>query len=129
MSDPFASGGASDVSITDFEGNLLLITPTEFLTGDEAVETQFGPKDVVVADVVVLDGDEVEEHSGLYIFQGKLLFLKRYVGKKPYLGRLGKGDTKVNGNFPWVLEAATEEDKQVAREYLEKRKSDDPFAV
>ena len=132
MSDPFASGGSSGVNLTDFEGKLLLITGTEHLTGEDKVKTAFGEKDVVVADVVVLDGDETEEHSGVYGFQSKLIgVFKRHVGKRPFLGRLGKGDTKKNGNYPWELKDPSDADKAVARKYLEDRaaKAEDPFAA
>lgn len=133
MSDPFATGGSSGVNITDFEGKLLLVYGTEYLSGDDAIKTEYGEKDVVVADVVVLDGDNTEEHSGLYIFQGKLIgTLKRHVAKRPYLGRLGKGEaTKKGYQKPWAFEDPTEEDKAVAREFVKAREAqaEDPFAV
>lgn len=134
MSDPFVSGGSSGVNVTDFEGNLLLIYPTEYLTGDDKVSTEYGEKDVVIADLVVLDGSEgVEEHSGVYIFQGTLIGgLKRLVNKKPRLGRLGKGEASKKGyQKPWVLLDPTDDDKAVARKFIEERaaQSEDPFAV
>lgn len=135
MSDPFASGaGGSGASITDFEGDLLYIVPTEYLSGENAVKTaDFGDKDVVVADVHVLDGDNkgaVEE--GVYIFQGRLIGrLKRLVGRKPYVGRLGKGKEKVKGNFPWEFSSElTDKERKLAREYHDSLPKDeeDPFA-
>lgn len=133
MSDPFASGGNSGVKFTSFEGNLVLVYGTEYLTGDDKVKTENGEKDVVVADVVVLDGEEgPEEHSGLYIFPTVLIgTLKRHVGKRPYLGRLTKGSEKKNGNLPWIFQEPTEEDKAAARKYIDEKaaKSEDPFAA
>lgn len=127
--DPFSNAGSgSGASITDFEGRLLLLTPTEYLDGDDKVKTEYGDKDVVVTDLVALDGDEVQEESGVYVFQGKLIgALKRNVGKKPVLGRLGRGTPAKKGQAkPWELQPATEADKQIARDYLA-RKTEDPF--
>ncbi len=133
MSDPFASGGSSGVNITDFEGKLLLVYGTEYLSGEDAIQTEYGEKDVVVADIVVLDGDDTEEHSGVYIFQGKLIgVLKRHVGKRPYLGRLGKGEASKKGyQKPWAFLDPSDADKAVARKFIEERaaQAEDPFAV
>lgn len=133
MSDPFASGGSSGVNVTDFEGKLLLVYGTEYLSGEDAIQTEYGEKDVVVADIVVLDGDDSEEHSGVYIFQGKLIgALKRHVGKRPYLGRLGKGEASKKGyQKPWAFLDPSDADKAVARKFIEERaaQAEDPFAV
>lgn len=134
MSDPFASGGSSGANITDFEGKLMLVYGTEYLSGDDAINTEYGEKDVVVADVIVFDdGGSVEtEESGLYIFQGKLIgTLKRHVGKRPYLGRLGKGEASKKGyQKPWAFLDPTDADKAVARKFIEERaaQAEDPFA-
>lgn len=132
MSDPFATGGSSGVNITDFEGKLLLVYGTEYLSGDDAIKTEYGEKDVVVADVVVLDGDETEEHSGLYIFQGGLIgTLKRHVGKRPYLGVLGKAEPKKKGyQKAWAFLDPSEEQKDQARKFIKDREAaaEDPFA-
>lgn len=131
MSDPFASGpGGSSANITEFEGKLLLLYPKEYLYGENAVKTQdFGDKDVVVTDVHDLESGQVE--NGVYVFQGRLIgALKRHVGKRPYLGRLGKGSEKVKGNYPWEFSEPTEKDKKKAREYIANlpKEDDDPFA-
>lgn len=135
MSDPFASGaGGSGANITDFEGSLLYIVPTDYLHGDNAVKTaDFGDKDVIVADVHVLDGpDKGAVEKDVYIFQGRLIGrLKRLVGKKPYVGRLGKGKEKVKGNHPWEFSAElTDKERKLAREYHDSlpQEDEDPFS-
>src|SRR5690606_24862854 len=72
MSDPFASAGAAGTKITDFEGQLLLLRPTEYITG---MKTEYSDdKDAVVAEVTVLDGPGAPEDLGeVYIFQGGLI--------------------------------------------------------
>lgn len=129
--DPFASGsGTSSANITDFDGKLLLLYVTDYLDGDRRVKTQFSdePKDVVVADVHDVEAGTVDKD--VYIFQGRLIgTLKRHVGRKPYLGRLGKSGTKVKGNAPWEFQEASDKDKTAARKYIDTLKSDDsPFA-
>jgi len=133
MNDPFATGGSSGVKITDYEGKLLLVYGTEYLDGEDKIKTEYGERDVVVADVVVLDGDETEELSGVYFFQGGLVgTLKRHVGKRPYLGVLGKKDSKKKGyQKAWAFLDPSDEDKAVARKFIEDRaaQAEDPFAV
>lgn len=130
--DPFASGsGTSSANITDFDGKLLLLYVTDYLDGDRRIKTQFSdePKDVVVADVHDVEAGTVE--SDVYIFQGRLIgALKRHVGKRPYLGRLGKASEKVKGNAPWVLHEADAKDKKKALAYIETLKGGDesPFS-
>lgn len=129
--DPFASGpGGSSAKITEFEGKLLLLYVKEYLSGENAVKTQdFGEKDVIVADVHDVESGRVEH--GVYVFQGRLIgALKRHVGKKPYLARLGKGKEKVKGNYPWEFSDPTAKDKKIAVDYIESLKSDEdsPFA-
>lgn len=125
--DPFSSAGSSSAKITDFEGRLLLLTPTEYLDGENKVNTEYGEKDVVITDLVALDGD-VEEESGVYVFQGKLIgALKRKIGKDPVLGRLGKGDPAKKGQAkPWALLPPSDADKELARKYLAS-KNENPF--
>jgi hypothetical protein len=122
--DPFSNPSEGGVKITDYEGKLLLITPTEYKT---EVPTSFGEKDCVVANVAVLDGDDVEELDDVYIFQGRLIGqTKAKVGKGMVLGRLGKKAPEKAGHSPaWTLEDPTEDDKVAARAYL---KTKEPFS-
>jgi hypothetical protein len=124
-SDPFTdpSGGQK---ITDYLGRLLLITPLELV---EAIQTSVGTSDAVRADVVVLDGDDApDELSGMLVFQKVLLAeLKPRIGKSMLLGVLKtRPTTKKGQSDPYVLEIATDDQKEVARMYLAGK---DPFAV
>ena len=124
--DPFKDPSEGGVKITEFEGRLLLLTPTEYKT---EVPTSFGEKDCVVADIVVLDGDNAPEQlDNVYMFQGKLIgATKSAVGKGMILGRLGKEKaTKSGYSDAWILNDATDDEKQVARDYLAKL---EPFSA
>lgn len=131
--DPF-SGPAQGGKITDYEGALLLITPTAYL---EEVPTTFGEKDAVEANVVVLDepkggfpedeGPAPLEVDGVRFFQGVLISqTKAKIGKGMVLGRLGQRPPSQPGHNPaWALEDPTDADKEAAREFL---KTKEPFA-
>lgn len=106
--------------ITDYEGALLLITPTEYRP---EVNTTRGPTDAVVVDFTVLDGARAgETATGSLIFPKVLKgALKSKVGTgRMVLGRLGKGVAKPGQSAPWVLGEPTEQDKQTARDHLSK---------
>lgn len=110
---------SSGARITDFEGSLLLVKPT---SKEEGISTSFGPADAIVADVVVLDGEEAnaDPYTDVYVFQKALQGqLKAKVGTGRYvLGRLGKGTAKPGQSAPWILQDPTEQDKDTARTYL-----------
>lgn len=117
FSDPTTASGAR---VTDFEGRLLLLTPIEYR---EEVETEYGEKDCVEANIVVLDEKDPtasERHDSILLFQGQLIGqTKAKVGKGLVLGRLGKGEPKKKGhNPPWRLLDPEEADRVVARAYL-----------
>jgi len=102
----------------DYQGNLILVWPTEYRTG---IKTDYGDSDAVAARVVVLDGPAgVEEHDNVLFFQGALIStLKPSVGtNKPVLGRLGRGTSKPGQSAPFILTPFTEADAQTAREYF-----------
>lgn len=130
--DPFASASSGD-RITDLDGDLLLITPIEYV---EKVDTTFGETDAVDADVVAFDGDTgTQTFDGMRIFQGALIGATKRAAKfnqdnpggdpktgrpKMILGRLGRGDAKKGQSAPWILSPPSEADKQLARDYLAK---------
>jgi hypothetical protein len=117
--DPFSdptSGGSFDAKALN--GKLLLFTPTGY---EENVSTVHGEKDAVRVNFVVIDeADPTASESfedGL-IFQGRLIgSLKPKVGKGMVIGRLGQEPT-AKGNPAWVLNAATDAEKDKARAYL-----------
>lgn len=117
MADQFDSP-ASGAKITDYNGMLLLLTPTAFL---EKVPTQYGPSDCVEAEMAVLDGAKAgEAHSAVRIFQKALMGqLRPKIGSgRMVLGRLGTGQAKAGQSAPWVLHDPTDADKQTARNHL-----------
>ena len=128
-----APSGGDGWSLTDDDnrGALLLITPLR----TEKVATKFSdePKEVIVADVVVLNEKKPaksEEHENVYVFSGYVKgALRGYIGERRVLGRLvNTEDTskkKDRGNYYWELEDADADDVEVARAYLA---SLDPFA-
>src|SRR5699024_3627411 len=121
--DPFATpaGPGSGEKITDFEGRLLLLTPTEPVEGMDA---SIGKSDVVRADMVVLDGDQQgHEVPDLLVFQTALrrdlLRIMNGGVSKMMLGRLGRGEAKQGKSAPWIFIQPTDEDKALARQYIE----------
>lgn len=124
------------VAIKDLLGELVLFTPTEHV---EEVQTDFGTKDAVVTDLVVLSQDGTPEYTDVMVFQGSLIGqLKRKIpnGRK-LLGVIAQGEAKKGQNAPYILTAPTDEQAQAARDYLAGRTvkaaapstADDPFAV
>lgn len=120
MTDPFSNPAtASGTKVTEFEGSLLLVTPTGY---EEGIETSFGTKDAVKANVVVIDEADPTasvKHDDMLLFQARLIGqTKSFVGKGLVLGRLGKGEAKKGQAAPWQLADATDDDKVKARAYL-----------
>lgn len=126
------------VAIKELLGELVLFTPTEYV---EETKTDFGDKDAVTTDLVVITAEGgPAEYTDVMIFQGSLIGqLKRKIaGGRKLLGVLAKGEAKKGQNAPYVLEAPTDEQKQMARDYLAGRTVEaateaapkaDPFAV
>lgn len=146
--DPFATKSSgetgSTTNIGDFKGELLLIWPREVPT----IKTKdYGDKEAVRADWVVLTGEsagEIEEDAlifgGFMIGDLKKLAKKNYKVNdeegdadrselRPFLGRIGQGKEKIKGNYPWLFEDASDDDKVLARKWLEDNKPEekDPF--
>jgi hypothetical protein len=142
--DPFKSGSDGGAGITEYGGQLLLVTPTEYV---ESISTSFGDTDAVRADFVVLDGPEgAEEIEDTLIFQRMLIGSLKNQAKfnekngvdentgfpKMTLGVLIQ-DTdrqKKGQSAPWVLAEPNAAQAQVARDYLAGKKQEpaDPFA-
>jgi hypothetical protein len=120
MTDMF-DAPSNGVKITDYDGQLLLITPTGH---EQGISTAYGPADAVDCTVVVLDGaDAGQSFDGVRIFQKALQGqLRPKVGTgRMVLGRLGKGTAKPGQSAPWLLAEPTEADKQTARDHLAKQ--------
>lgn len=119
MPDQFSDATQGQFNPDELKGRLVLITPLEYV---EHITTKFDPdKDAVRCDYVVLDGPSAgEEVAGAMIFQGALIgATKTRIGKGMVIGRIGQKPT-TKGNPMWILEPSSDEDKQVARNYLNK---------
>jgi hypothetical protein len=119
MTDAFSAPAAGGkFSAKDHNGALLLITPTGYREG---VETTYGIKDAVSADVVIIDEQNVSNSEAItdaLLFGGVLIGqTKSKIGKGLVLGRLGQKPT-TKGNPAWVLADPTDAEKDVARAYL-----------
>lgn len=130
-----AGGGmqfAQPASSTGFdlkenEGALLMITPTDF---KEDISTSYGTSSAVEATVVVLDGPNAGDKIDDALLFPKVLQgqLKKYIGTgQVALGRLGKGVAKPGQSAPWMLQNYTQEDVQVAQNWITQNTSDSPF--
>jgi hypothetical protein len=115
-------GERSSFKLADHEGALLLITPRSL---EEGIETSFGESDAIKADVVVLTKtngkrlDEPVEESGVLIFQRVVIGqLEDAIGKRRVLGTVGRGVAKKGQSAPFLIEKASDDDKAIAREYL-----------
>lgn len=119
MSDPFddPSGG---MRIQDHKDRLLLCYPQQYLP--QVQTKKYGMRDAVETRVVVLDGDGAPLELGqMRVFQSNLIgALRPKVGTgRPVLGRLVQGEAAdADSKPPWLLEAGTDADKEVARKYL-----------
>jgi hypothetical protein len=134
--DEFDTAGAY-VAMKDLLGELVLFSPTEYV---DEVTTDFGTKDAVITDLVVLSQDGTPEYGDVMIFQGSLIgALKRKIPTaRKVLGVIGKGEAKKGQNPPYILLQPDDEQKQMARNFLagiavEQATStdadEDPFAV
>lgn len=143
------AGSGSTVNLRDLVGKLVLFAPTEFVQCERdeqgnaisggVMTKEYGRKDAIIADLVVIDGDNGPElYDDAMIFSTKTFGpLKRRIGKK-YLAVPNWGTEKIKGNFPMLLTEPTEAQVQMARDYVAGRtvaaalpdsETEDPFAV
>lgn len=120
--DPFsAPSGISGEKITQFNGELLMVKPTEVIP---EMNTKRGlAKDVVRADVAVLSGERAGEHiKDMLVFQQALkreLIKVLDAHQNPYLlGRLGQSAAKEGKDPAWIFVAYYEADVEAARAWL-----------
>lgn len=143
------AGNGDDVKLSNLAGKLVLFAPTEWIEcerdaqgnaiGGGILTKEYGRKDAIVADLVVIDGDDgPEEYDDVRIFNTKIFGpLKRRIGRK-YLAVVAWGPKKIKGNFPLLLNPPTEAQVQMATDYVAGRtvkaalpdmETEDPFAV
>lgn len=124
VTDPFAmpTGGGGGERVADLLGSLLLVRPTEHVTG---MTTSIGDAEAIRADVTILDGDRAGETvPDMLFFQIALRRdLSRILeGPSAYLlGRLGMGAKKPGKSAPFIFESPSEADKDIARQHLASR--------
>lgn len=121
--DPFATPSAPGGGIewADLTGALLIITAHSLETG---VQTAFGEKEAIRADVDVVDGDS---YPDALIFPTLLISqLKKNTGGGKVLGRLGQGQAKPGQKPPWLLLEASEDDKKTALDWLNNQSLNQP---
>jgi len=142
--DPFKSGSDGGAGIAEYAGQLLLVTPQEYV---ESMKTSYGDTDCVRVNFVVLDGpDGVEEIEDTLVFQRMLISAMKSQAKfneangvnpatghpKMTLGVLFANVAKKKGNQdpPWELAEPNDAQKALARKYLAGKKTApaDPFA-
>jgi hypothetical protein len=120
FNDPAAPGG-DKLPLAELNGALLLFEVREALAN---VATSFGVTDPVRCDVTVLDGPKKAE-----TFSDALIFPKVLAGQLRgsvggmVLGRLGQGIAKAGQSAPWVLNAASDADKETGAKFLAYRAS------
>lgn len=149
--DEFDIAGGSTIKLADLIGRTVLFSPTEYvpverdaegnIIGGGVMTKDYGRKDVVLTDLVVIDADGgPEQHRDVMIFNGTPIgILKRRIDGK-YLAVVEYGKEKVKGNYPILLNEPTEVKIQATRDYLAGRTvsqalskpaqdPEDPFAV
>lgn len=151
--EPGPTGGGKMPAMSQLKGRLLLITPTGIERGITS-PLKKEPHDRITADVVILDGDPIKgvlnkdnevthiyetplspphKLDAMWISQTVLVNQLRNAQKNSgmVLGRVTQlPPVKAGNNKSWSLDAPTEDDKKVARAYIESTKvdPDDPFA-
>lgn len=119
-------GTATKIKWDELNGRLLLVYPHSL---EKDVETEYGAKDAIRADVIVLDGPNApEEIMDCLVFPGGLQGqIRNNIGKgRPNLGRLSQ-EPSGKGNPKWVLSAVGAKEKAIASAYISKRPvADDP---
>lgn len=129
MSDPFANPATpSGIQWDDHKGRLLLIEPKAVEFG---IQTAFGEKDAIRADVTIIDApDAPEVYDDALIFPGVLISQTRSLIGEKVLGRLSQGAAKSGQKPPWRLDEATDADRDIGVKYLDSREKrpTNPFA-
>jgi hypothetical protein len=108
---PDAPSSGDRFVVADHVGSLCIVTVKGHEVG---VETSSGVGDVIVADILVVDGPDTGGHySDAWIF-GKVLVgqMKRKIGRT-LLGRFGQGEKQPGKTPAWVLNP-TDDPREIA---------------
>lgn len=117
MSDPYAAPGApaDPVNWQEIGRSLLLIKPLSVETG---IQTVHGAASAVRVNMTVLDGPQAgREYADALVFPRMMQAQLKGRINMLVLGRLSQGVPKPGQTAPWVLEPATEQDKQLADQH------------
>lgn len=118
MNHPSAPGSGDKLELNTVNGALLYVKVRGHKFG---IETSFGVTDAISCDIAVLDGPhKAETFNDCLIFPQVLARqLVAFVGKDDpiVVGRLGQGLAKPGRSAPWVLNAPTQADIDVATKY------------
>lgn len=115
MSDDFSGPGKIDtIEWKSVYGKLLAIWPY----GREEVQTKFGLKPAIRADVYDLDANEAVSMDALIFPRALVMQLSSIVKGKAVVGRLGQGESRSGQAPPWKLMDPTPEDLARAASYF-----------
>jgi hypothetical protein len=94
-------------------GDLLVL---QVQSAERGVETQFGPADVITADVFVIDpaGTIREQYQDAWLFGTVLFSQLREKRGRSVLGVLEQGEKKPGKNPPWRLADPTDAQEELA---------------
>lgn len=114
--DPSAGNGDA-FKPAEHKGALILVSS---IRQEREVVTEFGTADPICCTIAVIDGEHKgDTYTDTFLFGVALInSLKRHSGTDAkVLARLGQGIAKPGRSAPWILEAATDEDREAARKY------------
>lgn len=117
MSDDFDDADTSDFfTIKEHVGDLVIIAVNEFTPKFPTIN---GERDTIHAEVVVVEGKGADTRYGEALLFGSKLVpqLRNKIGST-ILGRIQLGDKQPGKNAPYILEKATEQDKNKASKWV-----------
>jgi hypothetical protein len=140
MSDLFNDASSAFVKAEHLIGRLLLVTPLDV---DQRASTMRGQEGkmytYVSTTTVVLDGEPDEMITAVPVvledfqFSGAAITPQLKPGLRtgrPTLGRLGQKPSATKGfGAAWILEAPDEDDRALARTWIEANPAPDPFGA
>ena len=101
---------SAGVKPADLAGHLLIIKPSEYVTG---ITTALGEAEAIRCDIDDLDTGEV--HTDVLLFNAALRSgLKSRIGSQ-VLARIGQGVAKPGKSAPWILVDATTSEADISK--------------
>lgn len=117
MSNDFDDADTSDFfTIKDHVGDLVIIAVNEFKPKFPTIN---GDRDTIVAEVAVVEGKDADtRYSEALLFGSKLVPQLRNKIGSTVLGRIQLGDKQPGKNAPYILEKASDSDKNKASKWV-----------